>query len=167
MKNIISVGAVKSKGLNVTLENGILMVMKRSMVAKGVRNKNLYYLKGSTVTGVLVVAADSDEDTTKLWHMGLGRAGEKSIQALAEQGLLKGANTCKLKFCEHCVLRKKTKVKFGTAIHLTHGILDYVQTDVWAFSKNASLGGKHYFVYFVNDYSRRNWVYTMSKRVKS
>jgi len=53
-------------------------------------------------------------------------------------------------------------VKFGTAIHLTRGILDYVHIDVWGPSKNASLGGKYYFVSFVDDYSRQNWVYTMS-----
>ena len=78
------------------------------------------------------------------------------MQALIKQSLLKGANTCKLKFCEHCVLGKKTKVKFGTAIHRTKGILDYVHTYVWGLSKNASLGGKHYFVSFVDDYSTRN-----------
>ena len=58
--------------------------------------------------------------------MRLGHTGEKSLQALAKQGLLKGARTCKLKFCEHCVIGKKTKVKFGTMTHCTKGILDYV-----------------------------------------
>jgi len=73
--------------------------------------------------------------------MRLGHTGEKSMQVLAKQGLLKGAKTCKLKFCQHCVLGKKTKLKFGTAIHRTKGILDYAHTDVWSPFKNASLGG--------------------------
>jgi len=55
-------------------------------------------------------------------------------------------------------------VKFGTVIHRTKRILDYVHRDVWGPSKNASLGGKLYFVSFVDDYSRRNWVYTMSHK---
>jgi len=61
-----------------------------------------------------------------------------------------------LKLCEHCVLSKKVKVKFSTTIHRTKGILDYVHTDVWGPSKNVSLGGKQYFISFVDDYSRRN-----------
>ena len=61
-----------------------------------------------------------------MWHIGLGHKGEKYLQALAKQGLLKGAKTCKMKLCEHCVLGKKTNVKFATAIHHTEGILDYV-----------------------------------------
>ena len=154
-KNIMSVGAVESKKLKMTLENGVLKVMKGSMVVmKGLRDKNLYYLKGSTVTSALVAAVDFDEDATRLWHMRLDHTGEKSMQALAKQSLLKGAKTCKLEFCEYCVFSKKTKRKFGTVIHHTNGILDYMHTDVWGPSKNTSLGEKHYFVSFVDDYSR-------------
>jgi len=156
-KNIISVGAMESKRLKVTLENGVFNVMKGSMVVmKGVRDSNLYYLKGSTVTGALAAAVDSDEDATRLRHIRLDQAGEKSMQALAKQGLLKGAKTYKLKFCEHSVLGKKTNVKFGITIHYTKGILDYVHTNVWDPFKNASFGGNHYFVSFMDDYSRRN-----------
>jgi len=50
-KNIISVRAVESKGLKVTMENGIFKITKGFMVLmKGVRDMNLYYLKGSTIT---------------------------------------------------------------------------------------------------------------------
>ena len=67
-----------------------------------------------------------------------------------------------MEFCEHSVLGKKRKVKFGIVIHRTERIFDDVRTDVWGHSKNASLGGKHYFDSFVDDDSRRNWVYAMS-----
>ena len=96
--------------------------------------------------------------------MRLGHAGEKSLQTLAIQGLLKGAKTCKLDFCEQCVLGKQKKVKFGTAIHNTEGILDYIYTDVWGPTKMVSLGGKHYFVTFVDDFSRRVWVYMLKSK---
>ena len=73
--------------------------------------------------------------------MRLGHIGEKSSQTLTKKGLLQGAKTCKLEFCEHCVIGKKTKVKFGTAIHCTEEILNYVRTDVWGPTKVASIGG--------------------------
>ena len=97
--------------------------------------------KGSTVTRQVTASTDSDEDSTRLWHMRLGHTGEKSLQALARQGLLKGAGTCKLEFCEHYVIGKNTKVKFGTASHCTKRILNYVHTDVWGPIKTASIGG--------------------------
>ena len=96
--------------------------------------------------------------------MRLGHAREKSLQTLAMQGLLKGAKTCKLDFCEQCVLGKQKRVKFGTAIHNTEGILDYIHTDVWGPTKTASLGGKHYFITFFDDFSKRVWVYTLKSK---
>ena len=101
---------------------------------------------------------------TKLWHMHLGHAGEKSLKNLSNQGLLKGVKTCDLEFCEHCIKGKQTRVKFGTTIQNTKGILDYVYSDVWGASKTPSLGGKHYFVTFVDDFSRSFWVYTMKTK---
>ena len=67
-------------------------------------------------------------------------------------------------FCEQCVLGKQKRVKFGTAIHNTEGILDYIHTYVWGPTKTASLGGKYYFVTFVDDFSRRVWVYTLRSK---
>ncbi|KAH9783426.1 hypothetical protein KPL71_009306 [Citrus sinensis] len=56
---------------------------------------------------------------------------------------------------------KKTRVKFGTANHDTREILEYVHNDVWGPTKTASIGGSHYFVTFIDDFSKRVWVYTM------
>ncbi|KAH9753489.1 Integrase catalytic domain-containing protein [Citrus sinensis] len=159
-KNLISVGALEAKGYKVTIEDGIMKFTHGVMVIlQGVRRHNLYYLKGGTTDEANVVEAHSD--TTKLWHVRLGHAGEKSLQTLMRHGLLKGTKTCKLNFCEHCVVGKKTRVKFGTTNHNTREILEYVHSDVWGPTKTASIGGSHYFVTFVDDFSRRVWVYTM------
>ncbi|KAK9215025.1 hypothetical protein WN944_007028 [Citrus x changshan-huyou] len=159
-KNLISVGALEAKGYKVTIEDGIIKFTHGVMVIlQGVRRHNLYYLKGGTTDEANVVEAHSD--TTKLWHVRLGHAGEKSLQTLMRHGFLKGTKTCKLNFCEHCVVGKKTRVKFGTANHNTREILEYVHSDVWGPTKTASIGGSHYFVTFVDDFSRRVWVYTM------
>ena len=58
-----------------------------------------------------------------------------------KRGLLKGAKTYKLEFCEHYVLGKQWRVKFSTAIHNIEGILDYVHSDVRGPTKSASMGG--------------------------
>jgi len=82
--------------------------------------------------------------------MRLGHAGEKSMQVLAKQGLLKGTKTCKL---EALCIGQEDKDEVCTVIHCTKEILDYVHTDVWGPS---SLRGKYYFVSFVYDSSRWN-----------
>ncbi|KAH9717385.1 hypothetical protein KPL71_021793 [Citrus sinensis] len=159
-KNLISVGALEAKDYKVTIKDGIMKFTHGAMVIlQGIRRHNLYYLKGGTTDKANVVEAHSD--TTKLWHVRLGHAGEKSLQTLMRHGLLKGTKTCKLNFCEHCVVGKKTRVKFSIVNHDTREILEYVHSDVWGPTKTASIGGIHYFVKFVDDFSRRVWLYTM------
>jgi len=51
---------------------------------EGIRNRNLYYLKGSTVTCSLTNSVVPGENVTQLCHMRLGHAGEKFTQALAK-----------------------------------------------------------------------------------
>ncbi|KAG8497200.1 hypothetical protein CXB51_008576 [Gossypium anomalum] len=141
-KNLIPLGALESKGLTITLRDGLLKVVAQELtVMKGTRRNNLYFLNGSTVIGLTstVSAKDVDSEATRLWHMRLGHAGEKALQTLVKQGLLK-------------------------AIHNTKGILDYVHSDVWGPTKVASFGGMHYFVTFVDDYSRKVWVYLMKRK---
>ena len=76
-------------------------------------------------------------------------------------GLLKGTKTYKLKFCEHCVVGKKTRVKFSTTNHDTCETLEYVHGDIWRLTKIASIGVNHYFVTFIDDFSKCVWVYIM------
>ncbi|KAH9780058.1 retrovirus-related pol polyprotein from transposon TNT 1-94-like protein [Citrus sinensis] len=164
-KNLISMGALEVKGYKVTIGDGTMKFTHGTMVIlQWVRRHNLYYLKRGTTDEANVIEAHND--TTKLWHVRLGHAGEKSLQTLMRHELLKGIKIYKLNFCEHCVVGKKTRIKFGTANHDTCEILEYVHNDVWGPTKTASIGGSHYFVTFVDDFSRRVWVYTMRAKDK-
>lgn len=103
-KNLISLGALEANGFSICMANGTLKVTKGALVMmRGTRKQNLYVLQGKTVVGGTSAISESRKyDKTKLWHMRLGHAGEKALQGLVKQGLLKGAKTCKLDFCEHC-----------------------------------------------------------------
>jgi len=155
-RNLISVGALKALDLEISIRDGVLKMIKDSMIVlKSVRRNNLYYLKGSTGTEQVITSTNSNNDCTQLCQMRLEHTIEKSLQTLAKQDFLKGVSTCKLKFCEHCVIEKKTKVRFGFVVHYTKEILDYIHTDIWGLIKTASIGGNHYFMSFIDDYSRR------------
>ncbi|KAG6415529.1 hypothetical protein SASPL_122941 [Salvia splendens] len=88
-KNLISLGALESKGLVVMMRDGILKATSGALVMlKGVRKNNLYYYQGSTIVGTVATATSSnkkDAEATKLWHLRLGHAGERSLQILAKQ----------------------------------------------------------------------------------
>ena len=51
-KNLISIGALKALSLEISGRDGVLKMLRGSIVViNGVWRNNLYYLKGNTVTG--------------------------------------------------------------------------------------------------------------------
>jgi hypothetical protein len=52
------------------------------------------------------------------------------------------------------------------ASHTSKGVLDYVHSDVWGPVAVPSNGDAHYFVSFIDDFSRKVWVYFMKHKSK-
>ena len=65
-RNLISIRALETLGLVVSIKEGVLKMTKGSVVLKAVRRNNLYYLKGSTITGQVATFIDSDGDSNRL-----------------------------------------------------------------------------------------------------
>ena len=95
---------------------------------KGVRRNNLYYLKGTTVTGQVNTSISSENVYTQVWQMRLRHGGEKPLQVLAKKGSLEGASTYNWELGEYDVLNKK--VKFNTTTHQLEGLLDCVHVSI-------------------------------------
>ena len=71
-KNLISLGALESKGLVAMMRDRVLKATSGAlMMLKGIRKKNLYCYQGSTVVGTMATTSSTKKDTeaTKLWHM--------------------------------------------------------------------------------------------------
>jgi hypothetical protein len=161
-KNLISLGTLDSNGYGYKSVGGVMKVTKGAMVVmKGqINSKNIYKLLRSTDVGE-IASVESESDCTILWHMRLGRMSERGMLELHKKNLLKGVKTCKLDFCKFYVMGKQNRVQFKTATHKTEGILDYVHSDVWGPVRTVSRGGHMYFIIFIDDFSRKVWVYFM------
>jgi hypothetical protein len=70
-----------------------------------------------------------------------------------------------LDFCEHCVYGKQKRVRFLIVGKEKKGErLELVHTDVWGPSQVLSLGGSHYYVTFIDDATRKTWVYCIRQK---
>jgi hypothetical protein len=166
-KILISTGALDTNGYKIVQENGVLKVSHGALVVmKGNKVGNLYHLASETMTGEAPFSTltDSDATSTHLWHMRLGHMNERGLEELSKRGLLGGAKTGKLDFCEHCVFGKQCKVKLTTTINCTKGTLDYIHSNVWGPSREPSKGGARYFVTFIDDFSRKVWLYALKSK---
>ena len=88
---------------------------------------------------------------------------ENGLKILYDQKLLLGLTKVTLPFCEHCVTSKQHRLKFGTSTTKSKCILDRIHSDVWQ-APVVSLRGAIYFVSFIDDFSRRCWVYPIRRK---
>ena len=63
--------------------------------------------------------------------------------------------------CETKQPRKSYKAKIATR---TSTVLNLVHIDVCGPFEKASLGGSSYFVSFIDDYSRKAWIYLLNRK---
>ena len=66
--------------------------------------------------------------------------------------------------CRGCALRKYTKFPFLTSDNRSTGILDLIHTDVSGRMSHVYLGGYEYYVIFIDNYSRRTWIYFLKTK---
>ena len=98
-----------------------------------------------------------------LWHARLGHASSFQVQQLASRGLL-GSVSTEIFYCVSFHLKKQLALPFNTSESIFTDIFDLIHSDVWRSSSVSSIGGSRYFVVFVNDYSRYNWIFHMKHR---
>jgi hypothetical protein len=61
--------------------------------------------------------------------------------------------------CRRCTLGKYTKTVFPSSDNRLAGVLDLIHIDVCGPMPRVSLGGCEYYVTFIDDYSRKTWIY--------
>ncbi|KAE8667838.1 hypothetical protein F3Y22_tig00112368pilonHSYRG00011 [Hibiscus syriacus] len=172
---IIGVGTIKLK-----MYDGIIKVVRDVRHVKGLKKNllsyrfldnnasekiatNLYMLKGETLLEAEASIASCSSDSSMLWHQKLGHLSEQGMKVLVEQKLLPGLTNVSLPLCEHCITSKQHRLKFNTSNSRGKSVLELVHSNVWQ-APVTSLGGAKYFVSFIDDYSRRCWVYPIKKK---
>uniref|UniRef100_A0A2N9FEH3 CCHC-type domain-containing protein n=1 Tax=Fagus sylvatica TaxID=28930 RepID=A0A2N9FEH3_FAGSY len=118
----------------------------------------------NTILGGVAAVAESEDDDTLLWHMRLGHMSKRGMRELHKRNLLIGIKSCKLDFCKYCIMGKQCRVRFKITTHKTKGILDYMHLDIWGPVRTPSKGGAQYFMSFIDDYSRKVWVYFLKNK---
>jgi hypothetical protein len=67
-------------------------------------------------------------------------------------------------FSEHCVYGKQIWVRFPFGATRENGILEFIHSDVFGPISVPSLGGSMSYVSFIDDFSRKTWIYFLRKK---
>ena len=99
-----------------------------------------------------------------LWHQRLSHISEKGLNCLAKKDVLMGLRNA-LEKCSYCMVGKQTRVSFKKHPPSRKlELLELVHSDVCGPLKVKSFSGALYFVTFIDDYSRKLWVYALQRK---
>ena len=73
-------------------------------------------------------------------------------------------NTGHSDVCRGCALGKYTKTVFTSSDSRSIGVLDLIHSDLCDPMSVVSLRGIEYYVTFIDDYSRKTWIYFLKSK---
>ena len=89
---------------------------------------------------------------------------EKGLKLLAGKSLIPVDKTVSLDPCDHCLVGKQHRASFKRKSTRRQGKLELVHSDVCGPIEVESLGGNRYFVTFIDDATRKTWVYMLKAK---
>ena len=107
------------------------------------------------------------EDTSWLWHLRFGHLNFGSLKTLVNEDMVHGLPKINHpnQLCEGCLFGKQARKSFPTeATSRASKPLQLVHADVCGPIKPSSHGKANYFLLFIDDYSRKTWVYFLKAK---
>ena len=121
-----------------------------------------------TNTSTLVIGSSSNDSLVHdvKWHVRLEHIGQNRLKRLAKAGLLESIKKIYLPICEHCLVGKATRLPFGKAKRATLP-LQLIHYDICGPMNVRAQHGAHYFITFIDDFTRYGHVYLISHKSKA
>src|ERR1044072_2337374 len=166
-QNLLSVGQLAEKGYDLKFNKGGCTIKDAEMglITKTSMSRNRLFPMNIKYDADICCKAAADNDNW-LWHMRLGHFNFESIKFLARKKWVTGLPFIKTpdQLCEACVVSKKHRDPFSKGrawratkpLELVHSDLCYVEVP--------SNGGNTYFITFIDDFTRKAWVYILKNK---
>ena len=153
-------GQLDNLGYSTTFGNGSWVIKKGNLVIlKGQKHESLYSMFVLSVKEDYISIAEMP--TSELWHKWLGHMSQKGMKVLTCFGYLPVLTYDDFVVCEHCIYGKQTRAVHKALDREQLQPLELVHSNVCGPMPVKSLGGASYFVTFIDDSTRKVWVYPL------
>ena len=166
--NILSIGQLLEKGYDIHMKNRSLFIRndQRNLIAQVPMTNNRMFLL-NIQNDVAKCLKACYKDNAWLWHLRFGHLNFGGLKLLSEKEMVKGLPSISLpdQFCEGCLLGKHFRKSFPReATTRARKPLELIHTDVCGPIDPHSLGKNRYFLLFIDDFSRKTWVYFLKEK---
>ena len=107
------------------------------------------------------------KDAYWLWHLRFGHLNFESLELLSKKRMVRGLPCINHpdQLCEGCLLGKKFRNSFPKESYSrAKKPLELIHTNVCGPITPSSLGKNNYFLLFIDDFSRKTWVYFLKQK---
>ncbi|CAO2836221.1 unnamed protein product [Amaranthus hypochondriacus] len=167
--NILSIGQLLEKGYIVHMEGDNLQLRDQSgrLIAQSKMAKNrMFPLQLNTEGQKCYYGAIGDNESWK-WHKRFGHLHFNGLKLLQSKNMVHGLPTIEdpKQVCEICTAGKQARLPFQKGVSWrAKAPLQLVHTDICGPLEPISLGGNRYFITFIDDYSRKLWVFMLKEK---
>jgi transposase InsO family protein len=165
-KNLVSISCLEDKGNKIAFMDGkVLSWHKNSNIEDarviGKREGNLYRLLERNEETLI----HDEVNPNELWHRKYAHINYQALPFLRKmiEGILELKSTHE-RICKGCAIGKNIKKPFPSSDKRSKETLDLIHLDVCAPMPIISLGGSLYYVTFIDDYSRKTWLYLLKSK---
>ncbi|CAL5333116.1 unnamed protein product [Camellia sinensis] len=166
--NLLSVGQLQEKGYGISIKNGVCRIVdeKLGLVAQVNMTANRMfplYLNNTTHS----CFSAKLRDAAWLWHFRYGHLNFGGLKTLQQKDMVIGLPqiTAPSEVCEECVVSKQHRNQFSQGKSWrSKKALELVHSDICGPITPCSNGGKRYIITFIDDYSRKIWVYLLQEK---
>jgi hypothetical protein len=165
----VSVSTIEEKGYEVLFHDGQVLLFPRgssitSAKVIGTRHERLYKFLFQP-TRALIHSTSSSSDLCEIWHGRMAHLHHGALRVLREMVIgVPDFSSEHHELCKGCTLGKYTKTAFLSSDSRAPGIVDLIHSDVCGPMSLASLTESLYYVVFIDDFSRKSWIFFMKTK---
>ncbi|KAG7300386.1 hypothetical protein JYU34_015988 [Plutella xylostella] len=163
--NLLSVSKIIESGCTVKFnEKGCIIRNSNGEIAATADRVNGTYRLNTNLHQALS-SVTSKGDSNFLWHQRMGHINYNDLDKL--QICAEGMKLSTQKedaACTSCLEGKQTRQPFNHGGSRASELLELVHSDVCGPMENKSIGGSRYFLTFIDDYSRKVYVYMLTHK---
>ncbi|KAL4278554.1 hypothetical protein GQ457_03G001430 [Hibiscus cannabinus] len=166
--NIISLGQLLEKGYEVQMKNRSLSLKNKNgelVVQVDMTQNRLFTI--DIESGEVKCMKTAIKDDSWLWHLRYGHLGFSGLKLLSKVKMVNGLPEINPpnQLCEACIKGKQHRQSFEVGKSWrARRPLEIVHTDIAGPFDIPSLGGNRYYITFIDDYSRKCWVYILKEK---
>ncbi|KAM0021224.1 putative RNA-directed DNA polymerase [Helianthus debilis subsp. tardiflorus] len=175
LKNcLLSVGQLQQRGLSFLIQSDVCKVFhpERGLLFQSNMSTNRMFplsedTRSNSAQRTEGCNYTSDEDVAKLWHERLGHISKTSMGALQQRKMVRDLPSFSVDddVCKDCLVGKQTReaIPKVSKWRAREG-LELIHSDICGPITPSSYTGKRYMLSFIDDYSRKAWVYLLSEK---